>query len=134
MQPPLSATSYSPVTGLTPRASTQGTTADRRRAALATAVCDVADAREAMRAAVREYTQALRMEGALPEHVLVAVKSAVRSAPVPGSAAAMTDALVADAAQWCIASFFGAERRTLDGRGEGDGLAGAQPGAPGARG
>jgi hypothetical protein len=62
--------------------------------------------RDALRDSVTEYVRNMRARGIFPEKVLVAVKSAVRTAATAAIPHADVEQLVADAAQWCIAAYF----------------------------
>ena len=59
-----------------------------------------------LRYAVAEYTQQMRRSGRYPEKVLVAVKSTVRDVATPMELKPTVDALVSEAAQWCISAYF----------------------------
>ena len=58
--------------------------------------------------AVAEYSHEMRRLGHYPEKVLVALKSAVRDVGTPIGFKPRVDALVRDAAQWCITAYFDA--------------------------
>lgn len=58
--------------------------------------------------AVAEYSHEMRRLGHYPEKVLVALKSAVRDVGTPIGFKPRVDALVTDAAQWCITAYFDA--------------------------
>ena len=72
-----------------------GALAAPRAAALATLRCSVA-----------EYAQQMRRSGQYPEKALVAVKSTVRDVRTPKELQPSVDALVSQAAQWCITAYF----------------------------
>lgn len=69
-----------------------------------------ADEWEALRpiehCAVADYSRQMRKIGHYPEKVLVAVKSAVRDIATPIGLKPTVDALVTQAAQWCISAYF----------------------------
>ena len=63
---------------------------------------------ERLQYAVTEYSQEMRGLGHYPEKVLAALKSAVRDVGTPIGLKPTVDALVTDAAQWCITAYFDA--------------------------
>jgi hypothetical protein len=68
---------------------------------------------EELREAACAYVDTLRVRGFTPERVLVAVKTAFAELPLPPGppdrSLAAHGALVATAAQWCIARYFRAD-------------------------